>query len=220
MPAIRECDEHGYFLGGACPDCETRGRKVLSGDRREQLSKFVSGSLRHFPDDSGIDLGEHGWTSYDRLVDVVTDEYGWARPEHVAAVVTTDPKGRFERDGDRIRASYGHSVGVTLEVEDTPVPETLFHGTPPSNLDSIAEEGLRPMNRQKVHLSGTIDEAVSVGRRHADDPVVLAIDADAMLADDYRIVKRGREVYTTDHVPPRYLEAIEEDVAFDPAGRE
>jgi putative RNA 2'-phosphotransferase len=61
------------------------------------------------------------------------------------------------------------------------------------------------MSRQHVHLSGSVDAAREVGSRHASEPVILAVDAAAMAADGNEITKRGREVYTTDHVPPTYL---------------
>ncbi len=31
--------------------------------------------------------------------------------------------------GGRVRAAYGHSVDVTLDGTDDPVPATLYHGT-------------------------------------------------------------------------------------------
>jgi len=84
---IRRCDEHGYFAdcGRECPDCGAEGDAVLNEERRVRLSKFVSGALRHFPDDTGIELNERGWANYDGVVGAVTSRYGWAHPEHVEA---------------------------------------------------------------------------------------------------------------------------------------
>lgn len=214
MPAdVRRCADHGYFEGEACPACGAAGPQVLSGSRRRQLSKFVSGALRHFPDDAGIEVDESGWTPLESLADAVESKYAWAEREDVEGVVATDPKGRFERDKrDEIlvvRAAYGHSVDVDLGATDTPVPDTLYHGMAPRNLDAIEDEGLQPMSRQQVHLSGTIAEAREVGARHADDPVVLEVDAAAMQADGLDSVKRGRSTYTTDHVPARVLTVLE-----------
>ena len=212
MPAdVRTCDDHGFFEGATCPDCGASGAHVVDGGRRRQLSKFVSGALRHFPEDAGLELDEHGWTPLRELVIAVEQKYSWPDRETVEAIVATDPKGRFERnpetggDPDRVRAAYGHSVDVTIDVSDGPVPETLYHGTAPRNLESILAEGLRPMNRQQVHLSASIETAADVGNRHADDPVVLEVDAAAMARDGHDIAKRGEATYTTDRVPPEYL---------------
>ena len=202
---VRYCDSHGYLAGEACPDCGATGRRVLSGERRRRLSKFVSGALRHFPDDAGVTLDEAGWTPFDDLAAAVAAKYDWADADALEAVVATDPKGRFERDEGLVRAAYGHSVDVTLSAGDKPVPDTLYHGTAPRHRESIRTEGLRPMDRQQVHLSGTVEEARAVGRRHADDPVVFVVDAAGLAADGHDVTERGDGVYTTDRVPPAYL---------------
>lgn len=202
---IRACDDHGYVDGDACPVCGDEGRHVLDDDRRVTLSKYLSGALRHFPENAGLALDDRGWVDDESLVDAVTDRYPWAEPEHVDAVVATDSKGRFERRDRRIRAAYGHSVDVELESTETSVPDRLYHGTAPRNVASIFDRGLEPMSRQTVHLSETPEEAREVGRRHADEPVVLVVDARAMVHDGFEIDKRGTETYTVGRVPPKYI---------------
>ncbi|MFC7141593.1 RNA 2'-phosphotransferase [Halosimplex aquaticum] len=223
MTTVRSCEDHGFFEGDACPVCEREGRAVLGAARRRRLSKYLSGALRHFPDDAGLALDDAGWTPFGDLVAAAERQYDWADRERVAAVVATDPNGRFERTGggvgdggaesgdDRVRAAYGHSVAVDLQSGDGPVPDTLYHGTAPRTRDAILAEGLKPMSRQLVHLSGGVDEARRVGERHADEPVVFAVDAAAMLADGHEITRRGRATYTTERVPPEYLTVRESD---------
>lgn len=220
--SVRRCPDHGY-TDGACP-CGTAGETVLSAERRTRLSKFLSGALRHFPEDVGLSLDDRGWVAWTDLVAAATDRYPWADETAVEGVVPTDPKGRFERDGggprppgsrttagdaDRVRAAYGHSVAVDLEPTDAPVPDTLYHGTAPENVDAIEREGLQPMGRQQVHLSASVEDARAVGRRHAPDPVVFEVDS-AALMEDSRVTKRGRETYTVDRVPPSYLRVVED----------
>lgn len=221
MPdAVRRCPEDGFFEGDTCPVCDGTGPQILDGERRRQLSKFVSGALRHFPEDAGIEVDKAGWTDFASLRTAVKRQYDWADGEALAGVIATDPKGRFERTGDsgetdtataggRVRAAYGHSIDVTLDKTDDPVPATLYHGTASRNDNSIREEGLKPMGRQTVHLSESVAAAREVGRRHAADPVVFVVDAEAMQSDDRRIVKRGTETYTTARVPPQYLSVLE-----------
>jgi len=147
------------------------------------------------------------------VIKSVGSKYGWAHREHVTAVVTTDPKGRFERerrDGrEVVRAAYGHSVTVDLDSREGLVPDRLYHGTASENVPSIREEGLKPMGRQDVHLSGTVADARDIGSRHAEEPVILTVDAAAMKSDGYEITKRGTETYTTDRVPPAYIDRFE-----------
>jgi putative RNA 2'-phosphotransferase len=216
MPdAIARCSAHGYHEGTTCPECGSESEDVLNGARRRRLSKFVSGALRHFPDDAGVELDQAGWTPFDALVAAVERTYDWAHHDHVEGVVATDPKGRFEVDetngSRRVRAAYGHSVDVDLAAGDGPVPDVLYHGTAPRNLEAIFEAGLKPMDRQQVHLSETVADARAVGARHAADPVVLEVDAAAMQADGHDVTKRGVGTYTTDRVPPAYLSRTNRD---------
>lgn len=206
---LSACDDHGYADGERCPVCGTEGRRVLGEERRTRLSKFLSGALRHFPDDAGLSLDDRGWADYGALVGAAAATYPWATPERVEAVVATDPKGRFERRGDLVRAAYGHSVDVDLEPSEAAVPDRLYHGTAPRHLDAIETEGLRPMGRQRVHLSGTPEGAREVGRRHADDPVLLAVDARAMERDGFVVDERGADTYTAERVPPAYVERVD-----------
>jgi putative RNA 2'-phosphotransferase len=84
----------------------------------------------------------------------------------------------------------------------------LYHGTAPRNLEAIAAEGLRPMDRRAVHLSGSRDVAREVGRRHVDGgerPVVLRVDVAALVDAGFAVRKRGRETYTVARVPPRFV---------------
>lgn len=208
MSEVRRCDDHGFHGGQRCPVCGAVGDPILDADRRRRLSKFLSGALRHFPGDVGIALDEQGWTDREALIAAVRRRYGWADETALAAVVATDPKGRFEVDSGRIRAAYGHSEPVDLEPTDAPIPDVLHHGTAPDAVPSILEEGLRPMSRQLVHLSGSIEDALDVGARHAAEPVLLEIDAAAMLADGHRITKRGSSVFTAEAVPPAYLTVV------------
>ena len=41
------------------------------------------------------------------------------------------------------------------------------------------ENGIKPMSRQYVHLSSTVETAENVGQRHGK-PIVLYVDAKAM----------------------------------------
>lgn len=205
MQPVCRCPEDGFYEGESCPICGRTGEVVVPADRRRRLSKFLSGALRHFPDDVGIELDTAGWAKRNALIEGTGRRYEWFDPVMLPAIVATDPKGRFEIDGNRIRATYGHSVDVSLETADAPVPDELFHGTAPSNVDPILKEGLQPMGRQLVHLSDSRREARKVGERHADEPVVLRVDAAGLQADGWEVTKRGAHVFTVDRVPPAFL---------------
>jgi putative RNA 2'-phosphotransferase len=207
---IYRCPDHGFQTVQECSDCGEQFVQVLSGPRRRQLSKFMSGALRHFPGDVGLTLDDYGWAATTELIAAVRSKYDWADSQAVEAVISQDPKGRFERRGERIRAAYGHSVDVTIEREAVDVPDTLYHGTAPDNIPSIKADGLRPMNRQAVHLTDSQEEARKVGERHAADPVVLRVSSKALQEQGLKISKDGKFIYTVEHVPPACIENLPE----------
>ena len=104
-----------------------------------------------------------------------------------------------------IRANQGHSVDVDLGLEPELPPKYLYHGTAPRFLDSILTSGLKPRERQHVHLSSDVKTTVRVGQRHGK-PVILVIKAGKMNADGYSFFLSANGVWLTEHVPLKYLE--------------
>ncbi|MFB6252905.1 MAG: RNA 2'-phosphotransferase [Halobellus sp.] len=211
MRGVHQCPDHGFFAAETCPDCGAVRTAVLSGEQRETLSRFLSYALRHGPGDAGIEPSDAGWAEFDDVVVAAAGQYDWPEATAITGVVALDPKGRFEVDGGRIRAVYGHSIDVELGTTDHPVPDMLYHGTDPDDIPQISREGLRSMDRQLVHLSESKTAALDVGRRHASDPELLLIDAAGMLTDWHEITKRGRNLYTTERVPPGFITRSAED---------
>ena len=84
-------------------------------------SKRLAYLLRH------SSLPDHnGWVSIDLLI----REHGFTL-EGLMQVVSDDAKGRFELSGDglNLRAIYGHSVDVDLQLIPSSPPAVLFHGS-------------------------------------------------------------------------------------------
>src|SRR5205085_6970174 len=119
--------------------------------------------------------------------------------EDLLHVVATSDKKRFSlsNDGQRIRAAQGHSVTVELGLSPQEPPPVLYHGTATRFVDSILSEGLKPQNRQQVHLS--IDETTArrVGQRHGK-PVILKIEARRMYAEGFKFFLADNGVWLTD----------------------
>ncbi|MGW1890367.1 RNA 2'-phosphotransferase [Streptomyces sp. NPDC002004] len=172
--------------------------------RTVKVSKYLSKHLRHQPERIGITLDEGGWVRIDTLIEAAAAHgfrFTRAELDHVVAV---NDKQRFAVEGDRIRASQGHTVEIDLGLAPAIPPEYLYHGTVARNLDAIRTEGLRPMARHDVHLSPDRETATRVGARRGR-PVVLAVHAGAMHRDglEFRVSANG--VWLTAAVPPRYL---------------
>ena len=121
-------------------------------------------------------------------------------------MVETNAKKRFafNEQGDKIRASQGHSIEVELGLEPVEPPVILYHGTAEQSASSIREQGLIRQQRHHVHLSSTVETAINVGGRHGR-PVVLEVLARQMFEDGYKFFLSANGVWLTDHVPAKYL---------------
>jgi putative RNA 2'-phosphotransferase len=176
--------------------------------RRVALSKTMSHALRHQPWLYELELDGEGWVPLDELLVALRERGGWWASIDRARIEETvglSPKRRFEINGDRVRALYGHSVPGRLSRVPARPPPRLFHGTAPQTVDVVLRDGLRPMTRQYVHLSADVDTAVQVGSRKAASPVVLQVDA-AGAADAGVVFYRGNDhVWLADGVPERFL---------------
>ena len=166
-----------------------------------RVSKRLSRVLRHAPGSAGLTLDEHGWVAVEELLSAL----GLTRVE-LDDVVARNDKQRFALDptGTRIRASQGHSVPVDLGYAAAVPPDELFHGTVERNLAAIGVEGLRPGSRHAVHLSPDVGTARAVGARRGV-PVVLRVDAAAMVRDGVVFTRSANGVWLVDAVLPRYL---------------
>jgi len=171
-------------------------------DDKVRVSKYMSYLLRHDPGD--LDVSRDGFVDLQALVSVMRKRYRWLRPGDVKQVVRSDEKGRFEIRKSQIRAKYGHSIDVGLNFPQARV-ELLYHGTSPEKADEILEHGLSPMDRKRVHLSATVEDAVEVGGRKAERPVILRIYAARAREAGIRIEKATDYLFLADYIPAEFI---------------
>lgn len=179
--------------------------------RLVKLSKFLALILRHQPERFGLPLDEEGWASLPEVMEILhgLPNFRWATRADVMAVVeqgTGDDKRRFEVAEGRIRARYGHSLARPIRYEPCIPPPLLYHGTAPESLETIRREGLRPMERQYVHLSPDPATAIRVGARHDDRPVVLTVRAADAHAAGVAFHQADESVYLAKRIPVEFLE--------------
>lgn len=172
---------------------------------RVRLSKRMSRALRHDPARLGLELDAEGWTPVDALVRGLSAPGNPVTRADVEDVVRHGTKQRYELDGARIRARYGHSTEGRVDLPVGDPPPVLFHGTGPATADVIAREGLRPMGRQFVHLSADEETARRVGARHGGRPVVFVVDAPAAGASGIVFRHGNEDTWLADEVPARFL---------------
>jgi putative RNA 2'-phosphotransferase len=205
---LKECPQHGYFRGDACPVGGNAGRFLMNDRELDHLGRVMTGILRHFPDRYGLAIDVHGWIPLPKLVEAISRQhrgYHWLRPHHLVAIAQSDAKGRYEVRGDQIRATYGHTVDVDLDLPTDSIPDELYYPVTHDESAIVLEVGLKPSDRKRVHLSRTAADAHAAGSVRTPEPVILAIDARAARSEGLIIMQAGRTVYLVDQVPPRYL---------------
>lgn len=178
----------------------------MNEQQKKSVSKFLSLILRHQPEVIGITLDENGWTDVDELIAKMNSNGHRISFDELEEVVETNDKQRFafSEDYNKIRASQGHSVDISLGLDPQEPPEYLYHGTVAKFLDSIRKEGLQRMSRQHLHLSRDRETAVKVGSRRGI-PVILNINTGAMHKDGFLFYLSDNGVWLTDHVPAKYI---------------
>ena len=138
--------------------------------------------LRHAPEKFDLEMDINGWIDVKDIIRQFKkrDEkrYHWLRPHHFRAISETDPKGRYEVRGNMIRATYGHTVEIELDLPTDNIPPSLYFPCGPDEVKTLLETGLVPSGRAHVHLSGSIRSAGNAGKVHHDRPVILDVDTE------------------------------------------
>ena len=181
---------------------------MSNNNRYVRLSKIMSVALRHDPDSFGIELDEEGWVDVDKLLDALRKHKRWEgiTEDDFHTVMSVSAKKRFEISDGHIRALYGHSIPMKIVKEPTTPPTLLYHGTARRNLDTILQEGILPMSRQYVHMSEDVETATKVGRRKAQDIVILAINTQAEPGVPFYC--GNDQTWLADRVPPSMIEVL------------
>lgn len=171
-----------------------------------RVSKRLSFMLRHSTEPIYIDING-GWADVTEIISNLKKRVPEFNMETLEQIVAEDEKGRysFDETHTRIRANQGHSIpNVVVSMDRPEPPEFLYHGTATRYLDSIMSEGLKPMNRQFVHISPDYETAVKVGSRHGK-PVVLRFRAKDYVNDGYELFRSSNGVWQAKFVPAAYL---------------
>ncbi len=215
---LKECSQHGYFRAEACPVCGQPGRFLMNDRELDHLGRILTGILRHFPDRYQLPIDPQGWVSLSQIVRAIAHKhpaYHWLRVPHLVAIAETDAKGRYEVRDDRVRATYGHTVEVDLDLPTDNIPDRLYFPVTADEAAIVLEVGLKPSDRKKVHLSRTAEDARAAGSVRTPEPIILEIDAARARDTGLVIKKAGKTVYLVDQVPPEFLSRLESPPAPD-----
>jgi len=210
---LRECDEHGYFRGERCPICNEEKKFLMSDRELEHVARTMAGVLRHFPERFNLKMDRHGWVDVREFIKAMVERqprYHWLRVHHIVALIETDPKGRYQISNGKMRATYGHSFEIELDLPTDNIPPRLYYPATAEEVAILLENGIKPADRRMVHLSKTAADAYSAGRVRTEKPELLEVAADEMVKERFVIQRAGRTVFITKEVPPKYIRKMEE----------
>lgn len=188
--------------------------------RRESLSKMISHALRYEPGEYNLDLGLGGWVNMQQLINAIKEKGSeWQSLQYfdILKMIDLSDKKRHEVKTKMIgpeyknkyewfiRAKYGHSIDGKIYKEKQNPPDVLYHGITSEAADKILKEGLKPMDRQYVHLSQKIEEAEQVGKRRQPKPVILKIDAKKAFEDQINFYTGNDKIWLSDFIGPDYI---------------
>lgn len=205
---------HGYFRGSNCPVSNEEGRFIMSDSEAEKLGRILALVLRHAPEKFGVEMDINGWVDSGELSDAIRAQrrdFHWLKPWHFEPVAITEEKGRYQVEGERIRATYGHSIEIEIDLPTDGIPEVLFYPVDPENIDDVLKLGILAGDRRHVHLSKTIAKAHEAGSVRIAEPVIIEIDAVQAIADGQAIHRAGLMVYLCEQIPPNYLYRVSND---------
>lgn len=174
-----------------------------------RLSKTISHALRHKPEEYCLQLDAEGWVTVDKLLDALRRRRSAWRQVSVTDIehiIAESEKQRFEMHTGRIRAYYGHSTSEKIDKQPVIPPEFLYHGTTRQSAEAIRREGLKPMNRQYVHLSTDEQTARIVARRRTNQPVILRVAALTAHQQGICFYLGNENIWLADPIPPAFIQ--------------
>jgi len=186
----------------------------MSDKESDKLGRVLALVLRHAPEKFDVEMDINGWVDISTLCDGIKSQrrdFHWLRPWHFEAVTITEEKGRYEVQGARVRATYGHSIEIEIDLPTDDIPEVLFYPVTPEEIDDIIKLGIKGGDRRHVHLSKSVAKAYEAGSVRIKSPSIVEVDAVRAIADGIDIYRAGKLVFLTEEVPPQYLYKVSAD---------
>ncbi len=214
---LRQCKSHGHFSGTNCPVCNEEGKFIMSDREAGSLGRILALVLRHAPEKFDVDMDINGWVATRDLSNAIANSrrhLHWVRAWHFEAIANADEKGRWQVENEMIRATYGHSIEIELDLPTDDIPDALYWPCEQGEVESLLQFGILSGSRKHIHLSLTIANALEAGRVRIERPAILEVDTIRAHAEGHTIFRAGTTVFLTEEVPPSALFQVESD---DPA---
>lgn len=171
-----------------------------------RVSKLLSLMLRHRPEEFGIQVDGYGFADFDAVIAALKKQDADIEAGDVEALVYKADKKRFEIVDGRIRARYGHSFQMDLGTDPVEPPEHLYKGAIESEVEDILTRGMKPVDRQYVHLSFGADVARRLAGHRRGPGAVIRVEAKKAAEDGIQFFDCGPTILARE-IPPEFLSA-------------
>ncbi|MEC7700885.1 MAG: RNA 2'-phosphotransferase, partial [Candidatus Thermoplasmatota archaeon] len=100
----------------------------MSAGERDSMGRKLALVLRHAPEKFDLEMDINGWIDVRDIIRQFQNSdkrrHHWLRPHHLRAISETDSKGRYEVRGNMMRATYGHTVEIELDLPTSDIPDS------------------------------------------------------------------------------------------------
>lgn len=166
----------------------------------KEIAKLIAYSLRHAPEQLGLEPDPEGWVTLDDIAhgfDLHTP-HDQLTPQSILQAIQQHNRGRFEVSDTRIRALTGHTA-MEYKIALQP-PQAAFLRLSPKDADLALERGIEPVKRRYTRVYQGVGEASAKGKVllriiQGDNPVIF--------------YEYGDQLYV-ESVGPEFLEKVED----------
>ena len=188
----------------------------MSDRESNSLGRMLALVLRHAPEKFNVEMDINGWVNSRELSESIVKQrrgrgFHWLKAWHFQAIADADEKGRYQVEGEMMRATYGHTIELELDLPTDDIPESLYYPCEDGQVVTLTEFGILAGDRNHVHLSKTIINALEAGHVRISRPAIMEIDTVRAIADGHIIYRAGTTVYLVDEIPGEYLYQVESD---------
>ena len=195
---------------------------MTNSDLIERITRSLAYMLRHQPEEFDLELDAHGYGELEEVVRALSERLGEdIEVEDVEEAISSGDRPRYEIEGDRVRALYGHSIDVDPGEPAQP-PDMLYVGINSRDARRAVQYGLRGGRRRFLHLARTLEDARETGRRTGVEYSVLTVHALDAWEDGVNFYDR-QALFLAEQIPTEFLELAEsrdDGIEREPRGRD
>ncbi|MGM0417499.1 MAG: RNA 2'-phosphotransferase [Thermodesulfobacteriota bacterium] len=177
----------------------------MSKNNTDKIGKILEYVLSISPDEFFLIPDSDGYVKIKELLKAVHEkkELRWISKAEISAYTNISPDPLVEINGNFIRAAKRANT-IKHETADN-LPGQLFTAIRKKAWPHISEKGIYPKDNQTIMLTDKYDDALILGKRKDNDPVVLSVSTKNALKENIKFISCGQGLYTVDFLKPELL---------------